>query len=218
MMMPTLPLAMLALLAPFAPLFGRRVWPAAVVLVVGTLLAPGKRTVTAALRVLGLAHTRRFERYHRVLNRARWSSLAVSRVLLSLLVVAFVPTGPLLVGIDETIERRRGKRIAAKGIYRDPVRSSHSHFVKASGLRWSCLMLLVPLPGAGRVWALPFLTVLAPSERYDQARGRRHKTLVDWARQMLMLLRRWWPDRAIIAVADSTYAALDLLAACQGWP
>ena len=89
-------------------------------LVVGTLLAPGKRTVTAALRVMGLAHTRRFERYHRVLNRAQWSSLAASRVLLGLLVAAFVPTGPLLVGIDETIERRRGPRIAAKGIYRDP--------------------------------------------------------------------------------------------------
>jgi hypothetical protein len=216
--MPTLPPAMLALLAPFAPLFGRRVWPSAVVLVVGTLLAPGKRTVTAALRVLGLAHTRRFERYHRVLNRACWSSLAVSRVLLSLLVAAFVPAGPLLVGIDETIERRRGKRIAAKGIYRDPVRSSHAHFVKASGLRWICLMLLVPIPWAGRVWALPFLTVLAPSERYDQERGRRHKTLVDWARQMLLVVRRWWPDRAIIAVADSSYAALELLAACRRWP
>jgi len=126
---------MLALLAPFAPLFGRRVWPSALVLLAGTLLAPGKRTVTAALRVLGLAHTRRFERYHRVLNRAQWSSLAASRVLLGLLVVAFVPTGPLLVGIDETIERRRGPRIAAKGIYRDPVRSSHAYFVKASGLR-----------------------------------------------------------------------------------
>jgi len=209
---------MLALLAPFAPLFGRRVWPSAVVLVVGTLLAPGKRTVTAALRMLGLAHTRRFERYHRVLNRARWSSLAVSRVLLSLLVAAFVPAGPLLVGIDETIERRRGKRIAAKGIYRDPVRSSHAHFVKASGLRWICLMLLVPIPWAGRVWALPFLTALAPSERYDQERGRRHKTLVDWARQMLLVVRRWWPDRALIAVADSSYAALELLAACRRWP
>jgi len=209
---------MLALLAPFAPLFGRRVWPSAVVLVVGTLLAPGKRTVTAALRMLGLAHTRRFERYHRVLNRARWSSLAVSRVLLSLLVAACVPAGPLLVGIDETIERRRGKRIAAKGIYRDPVRSSHAHFVKASGLRWICLMLLVPIPWAGRVWALPFLTALAPSERYDQERGRRHKTLVDWARQMLLVVRRWWPDRALIAVADSSYAALELLAACRRWP
>jgi DDE superfamily endonuclease len=213
----TLPPAMLPLLAPFAPLFRRRVWPYALALVVGTLLAPGKRTVTAALRVLGLEHTRRFERYHRVLNRAHWSSLEASQVLLRLLVMAFAPTGPLLLGVDETIERRRGKRIAAKGIYRDPVRSSHAHFVKASGLRWVCLMLLVPVPWAGRVWALPFVTALAPSERYAQERRRRHKTLVDWARQLLLLVRRWWPERALIAVADSSYAALDLLAACQGW-
>ena len=216
--MPTLPLAMLQAVEPFVPLFSRRVWPRVLVLVVGTLLAPGKRTVTAALRVMGLAQAPRFERYHRVLNRARWSSLAVSRVLLRLLVAAFAPTGPLLVGIDETIERRRGKRIAAKGIYRDPVRSSHEHFVKASGLRWICLLLLVPIPWAARVWALPFLTALAPSERYDQERGRRHKTLAEWARQLLLLVRRWWPDRPIVAVADSSYAALELLAACRAWP
>ena len=214
----TLPPAMLNLLAPFAPLFRRCVWPYARVLVIGALLAPGQRTVTAALRIMGLEQTRRFERYHRVLSRARWSSLAASRVLLRLLVTAFVPTGPLLLGIDETIERRRGKRIAPKGIYRDPVRSSHEHFVKASGLRWICLMLLVPIPWAGRVWALPFLTALAPSERYDQAHGRCHKTLTDWARQLLLLVRRWWPDRPLIAVADSSYAALELLAACQAWP
>ena len=213
--MHTLPPSMLDLLAPFAPCFSRRVWQHALVLVGGMLLAPGQRTVTAALRVLGLGQTRRFERYHRVLNRAHWSSLAVSRVLLGLLVAAFVPTGPLLLGVDETIERRRGKRIAAKGIYRDPLRSSQAHFVKASGLRWVCLMLLVTVPWANRVWALPFLTALAPSERCDQEQGRRHKTLADWARQLLLLVRRWWPDRPIVAVADSSYAALELLAACQ---
>ena len=139
--MPTLPLAMLQTLEPFVPLFSRRLWPRVLVLVAGTLLAPGKRTVAAALRVMGLAQLPRFERYHRVLNRARWSSLAVSRVLLSLLVAALAPTGPLLLGIDETIERRRGQRITAKGIYRDPVRSSHAHFVKVSGLRWLACMV-----------------------------------------------------------------------------
>ncbi len=216
--MPTLSPAMLQTLEPFVPLFSGRLWPRVLVLVAGTLLVPGKRTVTAALRVMGLAEARRFERYHRVLNRARWSSLTVSRVLLKLLVAAFAPTGPLLLGIDETIERRWGKRITAKGIYRDPVRSSHEHFVKASGLRWICLMLLVPIPWAGRVWALPFLTALAPSERYDQEHGRRPKTLADWARQLLLRVRRWWPDRPIVAVADSSYAALELLAGCQAWP
>jgi hypothetical protein len=187
------------------------------VLLAGAILAPGRRTVTAALRAMGLEHDRRFGRYHRVLNRARWSGVAVSRTLMRLLVTTFAPEGPLIVGIDETIERRRGAKIAAKGIYRDPVRSSHSHFVKASGLRWVCLMLLVPIPWATRTWALPFLTALAPSERDNQAHGRRHKALTDWARQLLLVVRRWWPDRPLIAVADSTYAALEFLGACQSW-
>lgn len=213
----TLPPSMLALVLPFAPRFSRRVWRHALVLLGGAILAPGRRTVAAALRVMGLEREPRFGRYHRVLNRARWSGLAVSRSLLSLLVAAFLPSGPLLVGIDETLERRRGAKIAAKGIYRDAVRSSHSHFVKASGLRWVCLMLLVPIAWADRVWALPFLTALAPSERYDRERGRRHKTLTDWARQMLRVARRWWPDRALVAVADSTYAALEFLGACRSW-
>ncbi len=216
-MMPTLPAPMIAVLRGFAPLFSPRVWRHAQVLLVGAILAPAQRTVAAALRVTGRAQGRQFHRYHRVLSRAEWSGLAVGRVLLGLLVAAFVPTGPLLFGIDETLERRRGKRIAAKGIYRDPVRSSRSHFVKASGLRWVCLMLLVPVPWAARTWALPVLTALAPSERYNRERGRRHKTLTDWARQLLLVARRWWPERAIVAVADSTYAALELLAACRAW-
>lgn len=221
--MPTLPAPMIAVLRCFAPLFSARVWEHAQVLLTGAILAPAQRTVAAALRVTGHAQVRQFHRYHRVLSRAAWSGLAVSRVLLGLLVAAFVPTGPLLFGIDETLERRRqvfhdpGKRIAAKGIYRDPVRSSHSHFVKASGLRWVCLMLLVPIPWAARTWALPVLTALAPSARYNRERGQRHKTVTDWARQLLLVVRRWWPERAIVAVADSTYAALEFLAACRAW-
>jgi len=208
---------MLRLLAPFAPHFSGRVWCHVLVLVAGAILAPGRRTVTAALRAMGLEQQPRFERYHRVLNRDRWSSIAVSRTLLHLLVATLIADGPLIVGLDETIERRRGAKIAAKGIYRDPVRSSHGHFVKASGLRWLCLMLLVPIPWAARTWALPFLTVLAPSERYNAAHGRRHKALTDWGRQLLLVVRRWWPNRLLIAVADSSYAALELLAACQSW-
>ena len=216
--MPTLPPAMLALLSCFAPHFSPRVWRHALVLVAGAILAPGRRTVAAALRGMGLEHHHRFERYHRVLSRDRWSSLALSRTLLRLLIATFAPDGPLVVGIDETVERRRGAKIAAKGIYRDPVRSSHSHFVKASGLRWVCLLLLVPIPWAARTWALPFLSALAPSERYDQQRGRRHKALTDWARQLLLTVRRWYPDRPLVAVVDSTYAAIDFLAACCAWP
>ena len=134
-----------------------------------------------------------------------------ARLLLGLLVDAFAPNGPVLLGIDDTIERRRGKRIAAKGIYRDPVRSSKDHFVKASGLRWLSLMLLVPIPWAGRPWALPFLTALVPSERYCREHGRRHKKLTYRARQMALQARRWLPGREIVLLGDSSFAALELL-------
>lgn len=211
--MPTLPAAMIVALAPFAPLFSPRVWGHVQVLLAGAILAPTQRTVTAALRVRGLGQAPQFHRYHRVLSRAQWFGLAVSQVRLRLLVATFAPEGSLVFGIDEPLERRRGKKIAPKGIDRDPVRSSHAHFVKASGLRWVGLRLLVPIPWAARVWALPALTALAPAARYDQERGRRHKPLTDWARPARRLARRWWPDRPLVAVADRRDAALEFLAA-----
>ncbi len=211
--MPRLPSRFAAVILTFAPLFLQRSWRHAEVLLTGAILAPGQRTVTSILRITGLARERRFVNYHRVLNRAAWCPRAASRILLGLLVAAFAPRGPVVLGIDDTIERRRGKRIAAKGIYRDPVRSSHGHFVKASGLRWLSLMLLAPIPWAGRIWALPFLTALAPLERYCQQRGRRHKTLTDWGRQLVLQARRWLPGRELVVVADSAFAALEFLAA-----
>jgi len=194
----------------FALQFSPQVWPHVQELVIGAILARGQRTVTSVLRVMGLSQEQCFENYHRVLNRAAWDARAVSRTLLCVLIRTFAPTGELVIGGDETIERRTGQRIRAKGIYRDPVRSSHSHMVKASGLRWVTIMLLTCVPFAQRVWALPFLTLLAPSERfYRQRRG--HKKLTDWMRQALLQLRRWLPDRRLIFVADSGYAALELL-------
>ena len=143
-------------------------------------------------------------------------SLKVSRILLGLLILYLDRgDGPLIFGIDDTLERRRGPKIKSLGIYRDAVRSSRSHLVKASGLRWVSLMWLGHVPWAGRYWALPFLTVLAPSERYHRQRGRRHKKLTDWARQMILQLRRWLPHRPLVLVGDSGYAVLDLLHRCQ---
>ncbi len=197
------------LILAFAPLFLQRSWRHAEVLLSGAILAPGRRTVTSILRITGLARERRFVNYHRVLNRAAWSPKAASRLLLGLLVSTFVPSGPVLLGIDDTIERRRGRRIAAKGIYRDPVRSSHGHFVKASGLCWLSLMLLAPIPWAGRIWPLPFLTALAPSERCCQESGRQHKKLTDWARQLVLQAHRWLPGRKLVVLGDSGFAALE---------
>ena len=213
--MRTLPTEMIQGLAPFAPLFSKRVWRHVQVLLTGAILAPGKRTVASALRAVGLRQERRFCRYHRVLSRAVWSSRQASRILLGLLVEAFAHKGPLVVGIDETLERRRGKKITAKGIYRDPVRSSHSHFVKTSALRWVSVALLAEVRWASRVWSLPFLSALAYSERYAKEQGERHKTLTEWAGQLLLLVRRWYPDREIVAVADGTYSSLNLLDRCR---
>ena len=207
----SLPIAFSSAIGVFAPVFSRPVWQHVKVLLTGAVLAPGPRTVTAILRIMGRSAAPDFQTYHRVLNRAVWSPLTASRLLLRLLVAVFIPRGIVVCGLDDTIERRRGEHITAKGIYRDPVRSSHTHVVKASGLRWLACMVLVPLSWADRVWALPFLTVLCPSERFYEQRGRRHQPLTERAWQMIRLIVRWLPDREIACVTDSSFAVLELL-------
>ena len=212
-----LPVEIISVFLPFADLFSKKVWNHVQIMLVGSILATGKRTVTSILEVMGLAAQPNFQNYHRVLNRAVWSNLQASKILLTTLVMAFIPKGTIVCGIDDTIERRKGKKIKAKGIYRDPVRSSHSHFVKVSGLRWLSMMLLVEIPWAKKVWGLPFFTVLAPSERYHQKQQRQHKKLTDWARQMILQVKRWLPNRELVIVADSSFAALELLSAVSNY-
>ena len=214
--MPTLPSEFLAVILPYANLFCKRVFVHVQLLLAGAILTPGKRTMTSVLRIIGFSNEKAFHKYHRVLSHARWSALAVSQLLLNQLLIVFIGQEPLVVGIDETLERRWGKRIEARGIYRDAVRSSDSHFVKCSGLRWMCVMMLTKVSWANRVWALPFLTALAPSERYYAHKARTHKKLTDWARQLLLQLKRWLPQRHLIAVGDSSYSVIDLLHALQG--
>jgi hypothetical protein len=209
------PPALAAWLSVFRSCFTAPVWNRVLVLVAGAVLAPGKRTVTQALRVMGLGEAPQFRRYHEVLGRARWDARAVARRLLLHLLERLLPNGPVVIGIDDTIERRWGARIKARGIYRDPVRSSKGHFVKTSGLRWLSLMVVVPISWSGRHWALPFLTVLAPSARWSEKHRKRHKTLTDWARQAILQTKRWLPDRWLIFVADSGFAALELLASVR---
>lgn len=199
----------------FAPLFSKPVFERVKVLLVGAILSPASRTVTNALRVMGLAQEKHFQNYHRVLNRAEWSSLAGSKILLQLLIKTLGIKDEVVIGFDDHLERRRGKRIRAKGIYRDAVRSSDSFFVKASGLRWMSFMLLTEIPFARKVWALPFLTVLCPSEKYHRKQGIRHRKLTDRARQAIFRIWRWLPEKELILVGDSSYAALDLLNAVR---
>ena len=212
----TLPSEGSAIILQFRSLFSKKTFALLHTLLSGVILATGSRTICAILRFCGLATDKNFHKYHRFLSRAKWSGLKTAKTLFDLIVNCFCPgSGPLILGIDETIERRRGPKIKAKGIYRDPVRSSQSHFVKCSGLRWICLMLLAPIPWAARIWALPFFCALAPSERYCKEHKKKHKKIRDWARQMILLISRWFKDRPLIVVADSAYATIELLVSVQ---
>ena len=211
--MPPLPEAIILVLAPFAPLFSNRVWGHAQLLLLGAILAPRARTVTTALRAMGLAAERRFTNDHRVLNRATWCARHGSRILLGVLITLLVPPGATIVlGADDTVERRSGRKIAAKGCYRDAVRSTKKHVIRCFGLKWVSMMLLVPVPWARRVWALPFLTALCwPADKQGR---RRHKTSLHWVRQMMKQVRRWLPGRRLVLVVDGGFAAVSLALAC----
>ena len=205
----------------FAPLFCRRSWRHAEVLLIGAILAPGTRTVASLLRICGLAGERCVVNDHRVPSRAAWSPRAASRVLLDLLIKTFAPDGPVVLGIDDTIEPRRGKRIAAKGAgshrasamgARLPRPGAFLARTRRQGLRPA---LAQPDAGGADPWggALPVLTALAPSERCSREHGRRHKKPADWGRQVVLQARRWLSERDLLLVADRSLAVLELLAA-----
>lgn len=208
------PLAIL--LAPFRSAFTRPTWRRAVQLVEGTLLARGSRTVTAALRAIGLQEEKHFNLFHHVLSRARWSSLLISQILLLLLVRTFLTaSAPIELVIDETLERRWGPHIVKCGYYHDPVRSSEKHKRISRGLKWLCLMLIVTPPWTSRSWALPFLSVLLTSSEVDMRLGRHHKTVPDWTKQLVKLVRRWLPDRTLMLVGDGAYSVVELGTVCR---
>jgi len=210
-----LPSEIMVVLQHFSPVFSERIWDWVQVLVVGAILSPRQRTVSAILRIVGLGQERQFQNYHRVLNRARWSGLNASRRLLQLLVTTFVAAdAPLLLAADETLERRRGKKISSKGFFRDPVLSSEKKNVVSSGVRWVSLMLLVSVPWSRRRWALPFLTLSALHPDSSTRLGKRHKTSIDLVRQMTSMVRRWHPQREVLLLTDGGLIAVKLGLRC----
>jgi hypothetical protein len=208
--------AMESWLRPFQGMFTRPSWLNAVALASGVLLCLNRRTVCAALRAADGASDGGFCRFHRFLSRGAWSGLDGARVLLRVLIEAFAPDGPVVIGVDDTIERRRGAKIRETGIYRDPVRSSRGFFVKVEGLRWLSFQLLAKPCFSGRTWGLPFLTVLCPSERADATAGRRHRPLPEQAVRGLRLISRWLPGRWVVMVGDGGFACQDLFLSLGG--
>jgi DDE superfamily endonuclease len=213
--MPAPPPAIVQLLIPFAVAFTAPTFRHVLVLVSGTLLASGRRTVAAALRATGLEQERRFARYHRVLSRGVWSPLLLSRLLLDLLVRTFVgPDAPLEVVVDGTLERRRGRKIAFKGRFHDAVRSQTGHVATSEGIHWVCVMLLVAIPWSRRRWALPFLAIPTVTPATSARLGQRHRTVPERTEVLVRLLHRWQPHRRIQVVGDSAFATMGLAQTC----
>lgn len=212
----TPPAELLSLIVVFAPLFSKPVWEHAKLLVLGVILAPGTRTVTACLRAVGLSEEPHYQNYHRVLNRDRWSARQAGQMLLGL-IVALLPTGSaIVIGADDTLERRRGKKLTGIGCYRDAVRSSKKHVIKCFGLKWLSLMVIVKLPFSRRVWALPFLTVLCRAQ--EKGSTRKHRSAIDILMTCARLVRRWLPERTVVLVVDGAFAAVKLARLCAGGP
>lgn len=204
----------------FSFAFRKDVWPKVVLLLTGAIICPGSRTVCNLLRSVGLRWERNFPKYHRLLSQDKWSAKKLSGVLLGLVVNTFIPKGePIVAALDDTIERRWGPKISKRGIYRDSVRSSKSHFVKCSGLRWLSLMVTTPLPWLeqGAHWALPILTVLCPSERFYTDRGKPVKKLTHWAAQIISWLSRKSAQlqRPVYLTGDGSFATLELFIHAQ---
>jgi hypothetical protein len=206
-----LPQDILAVVAPFRPLFTAPTWRKLMTLLTGTLLAHGRRTVCTALRLSGEGENAHWSSFHQVLNRARWSPLAASCCLLWLIVDTLLPPEAAIeIAIDETLERRWGPQIHKRGHYRDSALSSRKHSVSSPGLRWIVMAVVVPVPWSPQPWALPFLAVLATTPTVSAQLGLRHHTVGQRARQMLRLVHRWLPDRAICVLGDTAYSCLEV--------
>ena len=206
-----LPEPIIAIFIQFQPLFSAPSYRKMLWLVCGTLLARGNRTVTAALKMLGLDQDSNWSKYHHLLNRSKWSGLKASILLVRLLVTTFIPhDAPLELVVDETLERRWGKRIKKRGHWRDSLASSHNQNVTTSGLRWVVVALNVKLAWARRSWALPFLSILLTTPKVSQELELRHRTYIDRTLQAVKCLARAFPGRTIKLIGDGAYSVLEL--------
>lgn len=200
----------------FAPAFTEPTYKKALILVIGTLLSKGRRTVTSALRAMGLEQESGWSKYHHVLNRAEWSGLAVSRILLLLLVETFVASRASIdISVDETLERRWGPKISKRGHWRDSLASGRKMNVSTSGLRWLVFAVVVKVPWSSLYWSLPFLSILLTTPKVSAKLGKRHKTVAQRTGQVVYWLRRTLPGRQIHLIGDGAYSVIRLGLKCQ---
>ena len=212
--MTNLPLVVLSIISNFSHIFSKPTWDKFQILLLGAIITKGKRTVTSCLRAMGLSQIKRFEKFHRVLNRDKWNEFSLVKALVQLL-MKFIPENKhIFIAIDETIERRSGKNIKKKGCYRDACRSSESLVVKCFGLKWLCASIMVKFPWANRSWALPFMTVLCNSKKYDEDNKITHKTSIDKCVNLISIFAMLFKNRKLIILGDGGFANFKIINKC----
>lgn len=211
-----LPAEIIPLLESFRPVFTEPTYQKVLILIVGTIVSKGRRTVTSALRVLGLEQGNDWSKYHHVLNRAQWDGLSLSAILLHLIVDTFVAHAAVIsITVDETLERRWGPKIRQRGHWRDSLASSRKRSVSSSGLRWLSFAVVVKVPWSPLNCSLPFLHVLLTTPKVSAERGIRHRTVAERTKQVVCWLRRTLPGRHIHLIGDGAYSVIELGLRCQ---
>jgi hypothetical protein len=203
----SLPKAAEPLLSRFSIAFTKPTFQRALVLFVGCVLTLGRHTVTRTLwtaRALCRGH---FSDYHRVFCRARWSLWPLGKVLAALVLERVADGEPVVCAVDDTVTQHRGKKVYGKGRHRDPCRSTRTHNVWIFGHCWVVLAVNVKFPFASRPWALPVLCALYRTSETNRQEGRRHKTPIMLACELIAALLHWFPHRKFILLGDGHYAS-----------
>jgi hypothetical protein len=216
--MSSIPTDALPVLAVFASAFTPATFARVQLLAVAALLTTGRRTVTNLLRTVRVLAAGSPSGYHRVLSGAKWSGLALAALLGRFLVRHFWPAGPIRLVGDDTVSEHRGPNVYGKARHRDPIRSSHSYTAYRYGHKWVVLAVLVRLPFATRLWALPVLVALYRSKELNRQRGRPHKTPAELLQLLLRVLLRWVPDRPFVFAGDSGYGSHEMARPTRRYP
>ena len=215
MLLSHLPQAAEPLLSRFSIAFTKPTFQRVLVLFVGLVLAPARRTVTGALRAARAVAAGHHTAYHRVFSRARCSLWMLGRVLAAAVLELVPPGEPVVCPVDDTTPQHKGKHVWGKGRHRDNCRSTRSHTVWVFGHKWVVLAVNVKFAFASRPWALPVLVALYRPRELNERDGRRHKTPIDLARQLVAALVHWFPERHFILLGDGGYASHELARFCH---
>ena len=194
----------------FASCFSARLYQRFLLLVVGLILAPRRRCVTSALRVVHPFLDGHFTSYHRILSHAKWSMWRCGRVLAGLVLALIPGDRPVVLAVDDTVARHNGPKVFGRCCHRDPTRSSHGITVVTWGHRWVVLAVVTTLPFRSRPVALPVLAALYRSRAWCEEHHQRFRSWIEIARQLSATLMHWFPRRSFILLGDGGFCSHEM--------